>query len=874
MKKKTVLAIFIVLSSLVLGSFIFKSDVSAYDCRAMGMQCQAPHGSFTRNVWQWYRTFYCYKQTWRVYYRCYGNDRNCTGGHYYYRTSADCWAKRRIRFAGCCEEISCTPGCTPPACPSGTSASGTGDLYTPRPSCRDDCGDRHYRNCWYDCTDPTCQELNSELYDVCPGGQTCGGPVTITYTDSVACGGATHSKQCVFVRNSRPVSTDLTIYYGDFGTVQGTHTSQSPWFNKIVKSLSAQELEGGVDRILGFTSTEYSGSSLNNPIKIRAEYQDADGSNDIVAIYVWWSESETVDFITPDRIAAASEGLSSQSESEDSWGFMLRRVGGSWTTVYSPYISSTDAAWVEIGYAGGGSSPSSILSPSGEEMAVLHNIEVTDISGGRVEIELLLEFVNSGTSPAIAEGEYKIWNFANDVDGFLPFESDPDIEDVIVDNDLWEDSTMDWNLDLEEPSIWAETISEVSDGVLALDFNVSDIDNFGLSYVRIDACRTGGSTTDVLTPTLNGVPGSSYTMPTCDACSSFSGIDITSDLDLLGGDGTILSSTTHTYSPMTLRVALNSNENGAITFWITAMDMAGNYQQSTIIYELGKWMIATDGFVYGTDGVSANTRNIADGVWNAPSELFNYNFDEPTADLTDLVLLGGHNNTASFLGMLVKYNENNSFKVAHFPGVYINSPYTELLAAYNAKTENLLLDYDEISDTSISGNLTSLFGAVHDYYIVNNSGDTTISSSFVCDGQGLIMVDGDITITPDVVNSTALDACIVLASGDIIIEDGSNKTDSGAFGYDLLHAFLIANGEIIIDADAHNDGLLVEGGLVAFTPNTASGAIVNNREMDVATSNIYPILAVNNNAKYGLLSKVLFGSQIDVFKLEIGFKPY
>ncbi|MCD4756253.1 hypothetical protein K8R20_01385, partial [bacterium] len=201
MKKKTALAIFIVLSSLVLGSFILKSDVSAYDCRAMGMQCQAPHGSFTRNVWHWYRTFYCYKQTWRVYYTCTGNDRNCNGGDYYYRTSGDCWAKRRIRFAGCCEEISCTPGCTPPACPAGTSASGTGGLYNPRPSCRDDCRDWHYRNCWYDCVVPTCQDLNSELYDVCPVGETCGGPVTIHYTESAACGGLPATKSCVFVRS-------------------------------------------------------------------------------------------------------------------------------------------------------------------------------------------------------------------------------------------------------------------------------------------------------------------------------------------------------------------------------------------------------------------------------------------------------------------------------------------------------------------------------------------------------------------------------------------------------------------------------------------------------------------------------------------------
>jgi hypothetical protein len=37
---------------------------------------------------------------------------------------------------------------------------------------------------------------------------------------------------------------------------------------------------------------------------------------------------------------------------------------------------------------------------------------------------------------------------------------------------------------------------------------------------------------------------------------------------------------------------------------------------------------------------------------------------------------------------------------------------------------------------------------------------------------------------------------------------------------------------------------------------------------------VYPVLVVDNNAKYGLLSKTVFGSQIDIFKIEVGFKPY
>jgi hypothetical protein len=37
---------------------------------------------------------------------------------------------------------------------------------------------------------------------------------------------------------------------------------------------------------------------------------------------------------------------------------------------------------------------------------------------------------------------------------------------------------------------------------------------------------------------------------------------------------------------------------------------------------------------------------------------------------------------------------------------------------------------------------------------------------------------------------------------------------------------------------------------------------------------VYPVLVIDNNSKYGLFGKDLFGSQINVFKSEIGFKPY
>jgi hypothetical protein len=67
--------------------------------------------------------------------------------------------------------------------------------------------------------------------------------------------------------------------------------------------------------------------------------------------------------------------------------------------------------------------------------------------------------------------------------------------------------------------------------------------------------------------------------------------------------------------------------------------------------------------------------------------------------------------------------------------------------------------------------------------------------------------------------------------------------------------------------------LIVEGALTAFE-DTDNTSVSNGREIPWGPRTIYPVIAVNNNSKYGLLSRVLFGSQIDIYKTEVGFKPY
>ena len=243
------------------------------------------------------------------------------------------------------------------------------------------------------------------------------------------------------------------------------------------------------------------------------------------------------------------------------------------------------------------------------------------------------------------------------------------------------------------------------------------------------------------------------------------------------------------------------------------------------------------------------------------------------ADLSDQVLLGGNSSATSLLGTLERYTDNQSFKAANFPGVYINSPYEELLMAYNVKKVNLINQglLEEVSDGGGKGfTIPSVCISPLEYCTVTIPRSITLTANSLCDRKALVIVDGDLTIRPNMTNSDPSNACIILASGNIVIEEGGPRDDSGDFGYDNINAFLIAGGEIIINSDSNNDGLIIEGGLAAFGPT----GIVNERQIEATNRNTYPVLAVNNNAKYGLLSKTLFGSQIDIFKVEVGFKPY
>jgi hypothetical protein len=484
-----------------------------------------------------------------------------------------------------------------------------------------------------------------------------------------------------------------------------------------------------------------------------------------------------------------------------------------------------------------------------------------------------MTFISEGTDDIVTTDQYNLWGLVNDYVGFTEFEENGEIKDSA--NSLWKDSNEDWTLDMVQPDITEGALNaeDTDKSQVAVDIEVNDDEN--LSYIRLDACKTG---IDDPSP-LSSEYIDNYNLQTCD---SFSGenIDVTNLNSLLGDQADVRGLNINSLSQK-VEIDLGENKEGAITFHLTVLDKAGNVKQDMAIYKLEQWATVKDGFVFGQNGVTSSTREVDVGQWDDHPVLEEFRNDYVNdVDLTNQVLLGAKSLNSIFLRELIYTDSNDSFSAANYPGIFLGLPYQELKMAYTnkaGKEENI--DLVPINSSTLTGRLPS--SCTTEYCILERDGDLSIDG-FECDGKALIAVNGNVTIEPNLTNDTNEDACIILASGDIQIGDGERATTGDVPGYDIVEAFLIAGGKIDIpkedDFDPPNDdGLYVEGGLVSFTPPSGlenRSSVYNQREIYFSNMGVYPVLVVDNNAKYGLLSKTVFGSQIDIFKIEVGFKPY
>ena len=103
----------------------------------------------------------------------------------------------------------------------------------------------------------------------------------------------------------------------------------------------------------------------------------------------------------------------------------------------------------------------------------------------------------------------------------------------------------------------------------------------------------------------------------------------------------------------------------------------------------------------------------------------------------------------------------------------------------------------------------------------------TITSGTVCDQQGIVFVQNDLIIDPDLLTAHNQNGCIFIVKGDVIVRPGSQKTQNiGIFTsnpaqYDIIEGFFIVGGNFITELDNLQgdtfkwDGLIIKGGVYA-----------------------------------------------------------
>ena len=178
------------------------------------------------------------------------------------------------------------------------------------------------------------------------------------------------------------------------------------------------------------------------------------------------------------------------------------------------------------------------------------------------------------------------------------------------------------------------------------------------------------------------------------------------------------------------------------------------------------------------------------------------------------------------------------------------------------------------------------------YCFYRSKDSITVDSGLVCSSPILIASDEDIIIEPDVKVTEGNNGCIFLAKGNIIIKEGTKKTNDydGIVDYDYIYGFLLANGLIIIDNDSYNDGLEVVGGIVAFASKgldecssyeeydkyggckSAIAIFRNVGSSNYENNKTNPSFIASYDPRYRKIASYFFGLKSYYYKTDIGLK--
>ena len=841
----------------------------------------------------------------------------------------DTWCTRYPSKCGDGGEPPCEPhDCGLPPCPPKTTSTPNNYLVKDRVSCDKGCDETKYGNC-YECP-PNCdcdKVLGASTMAQVLWMHSDPPPSVVTNNNSESNKPKRNSYACHECNNGVCQDFPDSAVHSDSEVSPNTNNGEAPQPGTTIISGSNQT--SGTTNSLGCKSETWSGVEINNPIEMEARYWSTRDVNRVEAIYFWMAKegenagasgSKTTTATTVNSWSPSGEclacgpngqcftmpclqfGANSQSQSttqtatayelkylleqqvssgktatNSGFGFMVRRINGVLSDVYIPKTGGAKAYWAKIGTVG---NDFYIYGPNSKPMVKVSGLNISQDDKVTAKFKLIFLNEQSGVSnyEKVSGGMYNLYTMANDIFGFTPKDNYPDDRGT-TDRLPYEHNQIrfynhwkqggKWGIDITAPKLEKSLQPVVtSPSVLSLSWQGTDGESSILHSIgnafRIQSDIVKNS--DIIYPAGSGKKVLlNYRQPNKDILGQLNGSNILWSVSNVASRDE--------------RIDLTDNRGGSVEFFVTLFDQGCNHTQDTTDFNLNEWIQTKGGYFYSRGGTIINTKALTDGLWKVNDLFKKYNIKETEADL-GTELLGGYVNEATRLRTLLRSSSNQSYRAINFDGIKKSDVYANYLDKVRKLSNDSVVKVNRITNTTLSGTLSSSCdnpSACQSKGVVYTvEGDITVNSGFKCDGRAVIFATGNITVNPDVTNSTPTSGCVFFAGRDLSIVDGNKKSSVGSIGFDQLDGYYIANGTLTISKEKNSnterpDALFVEGGLVSFGEGSQA-SIVLLRELHLEDRNIYPALNIVHHAKYGKLMTDIFGGERLVFKSEIGYK--
>lgn len=327
------------------------------------------------------------------------------------------------------------------------------------------------------------------------------------------------------------------------------------------------------------------------------------------------------------------------------------------------------------------------------------------------------------------------------------------------------------------------------------------------------------------------------------------------------------------------RIQFNVQQSGTINYKMRVTDQACNFADVSTNQQVSTgWLMSRGGLVFSGGGINTPIPNFSNSLelpaFTPATSVFPFDFTKMHVNIgTELVSIG----TANPLKEIRNYiGSNGYYSTKNYSDANNKLWYADLKKAAD---NNAVVKPDRFDKKSfntvntLSGNISQLCTDQNKVCVATLAGSVT-TSGLTCDRKAILFINGSLILTntqagsKHVSSSGGINGCIFVVKNNVTIEAGASG--SGDPYYDTVEAFVIADGNIVINPDPQNNGLKIWGGLLSFA-NSGQG-VDSARVLTASSANNYPALALHHDPRYIEIASGLF-EELAIYKRETGYKP-